>query len=470
MKQAIRKRWIGGLLGLFVVPISAHFGVKWLAQPTPPALTMPPAGEVEQAGTSRRFGHGEALVDARLHLVRLEGSSEEIGVQHTKLLYDSMVQTERRFLNRYRQYVPNPAARFVLTDLALFRFFDIDHGMTLERRREIGAMAASFTPDPFADFLPTYQRLVYLNAIYDISLAFEGSPLLGCTTFFVAGSKSQHTLLARNFDFEVDSIFDEKKTLFIVKEAGKIPYVSVSWPGLVGSVTGVNRHGLALVVHGGRAGDLARKGEPVLHILRDVLSTATNVEEAYTELVRHPIMVSHVIIMADRSGHAEAVERVPGRAPYHYRLADRAVVTNHLVGPSADDPKNVRIRAKTSTLDRQQRGQQLLSAHDGPIEAETLISFLRDRKGINGVTLPLGDRRALGALIAAHGVAVDLTAGRLWVGGTPTLLGPYYGLDLETLFDDSVPLERLLDDAPSIAADPLLNSPEYAAYRKEHER
>ena len=29
----------------------------------------------------------------------------------------------------------------------------------------------------------TFQRFVYLNALYDISLSFEGSPLIGCTTF-----------------------------------------------------------------------------------------------------------------------------------------------------------------------------------------------------------------------------------------------------------------------------------------------
>jgi hypothetical protein len=467
MWQAARKHWKKGVLGIFVLPISAHFGVQWLAQPTPPDLEMPTASVLEQNGNTRRYGPGEALVDPRLRLVRLSGTAEEIGVQHTKLLYDLMVQTERRFLSRYQKYVPNPAARFVLTDLALFRFFDIDDGMTLPRRREIGAMAASFTPDPFTGFLPTYQRLVYLNAIYDISLAFEGSPLLGCTTFFVAGSKSQHTLLARNFDFEVDPVFDEQKTLFVVKEHGKIPYLSISWPGLVGSVTGINQHGLALVVHGGRAGDLARKGEPVLHVLRDVLSSAKNVEDAYAELVRHPIMVSHIIVMADRSGHAEAVERVPGRAPYRYRLADRAVMTNHLVGPSAADPKNVRIRTKTSTVERQQRGQQLISSHKGDLDAQTLVTFLRDRKGVNGVALPLGDRRALGALIAAHGVAVDLTTGRLWVGGTPTLLGPYFGLDLQLLFDDAVPLQQLLDGAPQLEADPLLTSTEYATFRQE---
>jgi hypothetical protein len=405
-------------------------------------------------------------------LARLSGSPEAIGVAHTRLLYDAILETERRFYSRFQQYVPRALSRSLLVDLAQLRFYDIDQGMTVERRREIAAMAATLKPDPFTNLFPTYQRLIYLNAIYDISLSFEQSPLLGCTSLFVAANadQQQHTLLARNFDFEVDPVFDEKKTLFIVKETGKIPYLSLSWPGLVGSVTGVNEKGLAMVVHGGRAGELSRQGEPVLHILRDVLGTAENVEQAYVELKRHTIMVSHIIVMAEPSGRAEVVERVPGQPPYRYRLPNRAAVTNHLIGPAASDPKNKRVIERTSTIERQLRGQQLLDLHPSTLTAKDLIGFLRDRQAVNGKPLPLGDRRALSALIAAHGVVFDLTARSIWVGGTPTLLGPYYELPLETLFDESVPLGTLLERASHVEADPLLESPEYADYRRRHPR
>ena len=127
--------------------------------------------------------------------------------------------------------------------------------MTSSHRTEIAAGALAFAPDPWNDRVPTYQRMVYLQSLYDVSLSFEHSPLIGCTSFVLTGEDAEdgHTLLARAFDFEAGDVFDEGKAVFLVREAGKIPYASVAWPGLIGAVSGVNREGLSLVVHGARA-------------------------------------------------------------------------------------------------------------------------------------------------------------------------------------------------------------------------
>jgi hypothetical protein len=466
-------KWVGiGFAGLLLISSVLHWGLHLLARPSPPQFANITLGQVTSTNRTRRLGRNEMAFDAELTLSRLVGSPEEIGFAHTKLHYESIVETERRFYSRFRQYVPRAIARTLLLDLAQFRFYDVDESMSLDRRRELAAMASALTPDPFFNVFPTYQRLVYLNAIYDISLSFEHSPLLGCTTFFVSKKpeNQQNTLLARNFDFEVDPVFDEKKTLFVVKESGKIPYVSLSWPGLIGSVTGINQRGVAMVVHGGRAGELSRTGEPVLHVLRDVLSKANNVEEAVLEVERHHAMVSHVLIIAEPSGRAEVLERVPGRLTYRYRLEERAAVTNHLTGPSANDPKNRHVIERTTTVERQRRANALLKSHPTRLSPTELIDFLRDRNSVDGHALPLGDRRAINALIAAHGVVFDLTDKRIWVGGTPTLIGQYYELSLDALFDENTALVGELDHAKRVLADPLLYSAEYVEYRKAHAR
>jgi len=107
-------------------------------------------------------------------------------------------------------------------------------GMSVARMREIAAQAQGMAPDPFSDFLPTYHRFVFLQSLYDISLSFEHSPLLGCTSFALTDGAAAggHAVLARNFDFEAGPIFDLGKAVFFVKETGKVPYASVSWPGL----------------------------------------------------------------------------------------------------------------------------------------------------------------------------------------------------------------------------------------------
>src|SRR5699024_4432068 len=139
----------------------------------------------------------------------------------------------------FEKYVPIAPARWLIMDLSRFQFRHVDEGMPDARRREIAAQADAFSPDPFTGLLPTYHRFVFLQSLYDIALSFEHSPLIGCTSFALTDGAAAdgHVILARNFDFEAGPIFDEGKALFLIREAGKIPYASVSWPGLVGVVS-----------------------------------------------------------------------------------------------------------------------------------------------------------------------------------------------------------------------------------------
>src|SRR4030095_6266408 len=140
---------------------------------------------------------------------------------------------------------PSAWARFLIFDIARLRFRNMERLMSDGHRREIAATPIAFPPDPWAVKIPSYQRMVYLQSLYDVSLSFEHSPLIGCTSFGLTGEDAEagHTLLARNFDFEAGSIFDEHKAVFLVRETGRIPYASVAWPGLVGAVTGMNDAG-----------------------------------------------------------------------------------------------------------------------------------------------------------------------------------------------------------------------------------
>jgi hypothetical protein len=269
--------------------------------------------------------------------------------------------------------------------------------------------------------------------------------------------------LARAFDFEVDPIFDSQKAVFLVREAGKIPFASVAWPGLVGVVSGINAAGLALVVHGGRAGPVKTVGEPVVHALRRVLSTARTTQQAISALARGEPMVSHIVVVLDARGSGVAVERVPDSADYVRRLETRAAVTNHLLGPHADDPNNQRVERDTSTLHRFQRGEQLLEHLPAPPDAKAAVALLRDRRKIGGGHLKLGDRRAIDALIATHGVVFNTRERELWVSEAPHLLGRFVRFDLRELFGPSYQ-----PGAPrplvTIDADPLLKEQAYRAF------
>jgi hypothetical protein len=451
------KRWrrVGQVfVGVIALLVLVHFGIRFWTRIPPPVVTVTRTEVSEPEPGLRVLGKSSARREGSLWVVRLSGPPETIGWAHSRLMYDEMVENERILLGQFETRVPWPF-RMLLLDLAQVRYRHVADQFDPERRREIAAGSLGFSPDPYERVFPTFQRFAYLNALYDIALSFERSPLIGCTTFTSTkkASRDQHALLARAFDFDVDAVFDERKAVFFVREEGKIPFASVAWPGLVGVLSGLNLEGLGLVVHGGRAGEPATIGEPVVHALRRVLSTSKNIDEAITALALRPPMVSHIVILIDASGRSVAVERVPGRADFVRDLAERDVVTNHFAGPAATDPKNLTVRDKTSTLDREARGRELIANPDAD-DVARMVAMLRDRKGKGGAELPIGDRRAIDAQIATHGIVMDATARVLWVSEAPHLLGRFVAFELpRELAEDVDP--RVVPQRAFIPADSL---------------
>lgn len=462
-------RWLGLALGLLALALLAfHFAVGRAARLVPPDVTLPQTQVTRTADGLRRFDHAYAKKVGSLWQVGLSGTPETIGYSHARLLYPEMVENEGILIGRFKDQVRMGWARSFLLDLAQLRYRSVDRQMSPERLREIAAASRGFQPDPYADVFPTYQRFVYLNALYDISLSFEGSPLIGCTTFTFDGAATPDGsgILARAFDFEVDDIFDRRKAVFLVRETGKIPFASVAWPGLVGVVSGMNLEGVAVVVHGGRAREPQAMGEPVVHALRRVLSEARTTEDAARLLAERAPMVSHIVIATDAHGRSAAIERAPGFPDAVRFLPPRAATTNHFESALKDDPKNLRVRSGTSTLPRRARADRLLADLPAtPVTPLAAAQLLRDRAAADGSPLPLGDRRAINALIATHGVIMQSGPRVLWVSEAPHLLGHFRGFDLRRLLaPDYEPATDTSAPEP-LPEDELLTSGQYAAWK-----
>ena len=436
---ARRPKKLAALAALLVVPFVAHVGIALSTRMTPPQLSAL-SGEAVRSPVDpdlRVLGASYARHRGKILEVRLTGTPEQIGHDHGRLLYPEMVENEGTLYAQFNHYVPIPPARWVLMDISRLQFRGVDQRMPEDRRREIAAQAQAFSPDPYDGVLPTYQRLVFLQSLYDIALSFEHSPLLGCTSLALTGDAAEdgHVILARNFDFEAGPVFDEKKAVFLIREEGKIPYASVAWPGLVGTVTGMNAEGLALVVHGGRAREPRPEGEPVVHTMRELLGRARTTREALALLATKAPMVSHMVMLADPSGDVAIAERAPGEPLFVRRSRGRVPLTNHFEGPFATDPANVRIETVTSTRPRRIRLDELLANLPKGASVQEIVAVLRDKKAIGGGDASLGDRKTLDALIATHSVVMDTTARALWVSEGPHLAGRYVRFDLAKLLD-----------------------------------
>jgi len=274
---------------------------------TPPWVAIPPATVHVDAFDPDllRVAGDYARHRGKIWEVSLSGSPEEVGSHQVELLRAEMLANETVLWSQLDTLVPSAVARFLIFDIARLRFRNVDHLISDRYRREIAAGASMFAPDPFSERIPSYQRMVYLHSLYDVSLSFEHSPLIGCTSFAVTGDAAEggHSVLTRAFDFEAGDIFDSHKAIFLVHETGRLAYASVAWPGLIGAVTGMNEAGLALVVHGGRAREARSSGEPLTHTMRDILGEARSTDEAVRALAMREPMVSHIVMLVDAAGN-----------------------------------------------------------------------------------------------------------------------------------------------------------------------
>jgi hypothetical protein len=429
MKRAARRALVGAL-AVVAAAAGAHGAVRLASRMTPPAFTRPAPEALRGSYTRVRAGVRE---------VYLEGSPEQIGFAHATLLRDRMIEDEHALWNDFTRFVPVAPARALVMDIGLARYRDVDQGIPEPRRRELAAQSAAFDPDPFAGTLATYQRMVLFHSLYDIALSFEHSPLIGCSSFVLGPSATRdgHTLLGRAFDFEAGEQFDRDKAVFFVKEDGAIPFASVAWPGLVGVMSGMNAEGVAIVVHGARAREPRTRGEPVIFTLRDVLQRAHDVDEAVAILRAQDVMVSHLVLVADARGKSAVVERAPGAEAFVRPAEDpaRVALTNHFEGPLASDPRNVAVKERTTTLARRARLDAILASL-APHEADAAraVAILRDHQCAGDASCALGDRRAIDALIATHGVVADTTDRALWVSAGPHLSGAFVRFDLKEVF------------------------------------
>jgi isopenicillin-N N-acyltransferase like protein len=437
----------------------------------PPDLAPPRPEEIEHDGAVTRVGPASLARRGGVWVVQLAGDPVALGYRRGRLETPLMATGDQRMLDLFAAMVPARPLRALLTLVVRARYRGLDRAFAPARRAELFGEGVGYA-DRFDWFLPTYHRLVYLHAFYDIALAFEHSPLLGCTAFVAAGEATRrgatpgHVIVGRNFDFDADPWFDDDKVVEIVAPPDRIPFASVSWPGMSGVVTGMNAAGIWVSVNGGRAGTPDPSGVPVPFTTRAVLEEARSIDDALAVIRRDAPMASHILLLADgKSGESAVVERAPGKPLGIVRSTTTTVLANHYrTAPLRDDPADARVRDTTSTLAREARMRELLARQRDRVDPRTAAMILRDRGGVGDRPLPLGNRNAVDALVATHSVIADLTARRLWVSAGPHVLGGYVQIDLAARLSEGAAAADE-EAAGDLAADPILADGTYERYR-----
>jgi hypothetical protein len=187
------------------------------------------------------------------------------------------------------------------------------------------------------------------------------------------------------------------------------------------------------------------------------------VGEAIAILERKAPMVSHLVMLVDASGDVAIAERAPGEKLFVRRGRGKVPLTNHFEGPLGDDPANKIVETVTSTRPRRIRLDELLSNLPQGASVQDVVGVLRDRRGVGGEALPLGNRKAIDALIATHGVVMDATARAIWVSEGPHLVGRFLRFDIAKLLDPAFE-PKPDEELTTIPEDEILSNGTYDAW------
>jgi hypothetical protein len=457
-------RWFGALMLLgaaWTVLGLPAVGMVLAARAAPTFMLSAPM-TLREEGARQVAGRCFREQVGNLIHVHLEGRHEDFGYAEGLLVGDRVALIERDMMAMFIERVPSFVARHLILGFVNWNDIDLDSGFSADELREIAAITAGHHElhDPYLAVSPSYARGLQYHALHDISQYLIDNPLVhppqvGCTAVSVKGTRSAdgHLLVGRLFDFEGGRRFDLDKIVYTVAPEGGHRFVSVSWGGMSGAVTGLNDAGLWVSLNAAATDRQRFSGRPIVMVVREVLEHCATIDEALAVIGKADVFVSDGVLLASgRENRCVVAERGPGGLGVREMSDDRLVLTNHFLTDTwKSDAANAKRVSDGTTAARFARAEELLAARERHDPA-SILALCRDHRGAHGVGVGFGNRSTINAWIGAHLVVADVSAGLIWV------CEPSHGLGRALAFDVNGP-------RPDVAA--LPSDPELA-FEEEH--
>ena len=286
---------------------------------------------------------------------------------------------------------------------------------------------------------PYFRQLNY-HAAHDIGHAMQEYMLVGCSSFacWERQSLNNNLIVGRNFDFYVGDEFAKNKMILFVQPDNGYKFASVSWPGMIGVLSGMNEKGLTVTINASKGSIPTSSAMPISLLARHILQYASNIDEAYSIANEFKTFVSESLLIGSAyDGYAAIIEKTPEKIALYKSEDSRVVCTNHYQsGDFADDTYNIENIALTDSPYRHQRINEMLDASI-PIGLPQAVDILRNRYGLNGADIGLSNEKSINQFIAHHSVVFEPSELRFWVSTSPWQLGQYICYDLNEIFDSS---------------------------------
>ena len=281
-----------------------------------------------------------------LRVVHLLGSPYELGRQHGEALRQEVQASVRQVLGYFRGYLNVPVVGPWLVNWWLDRAW---------------SDALPFIPPRYLEELRglaegsgvSLQELYRLHAIPDRTYSCASLAAWGRAT--VAG----RLIHVRNLDWSMRAGIQRYATVFVVHPTGQHAFVNVGWAGFIGVLSGINDAQISVGQIGAKSIDTTLRGEPMVFVLRDVLETAEELDQAAEVVRRAPRTVGVNYVFANARARRAIVLETTHRYVRVFEANDQAEHQISYARPMVDAV----FRADTA-VDPRIRNQQLASNGD----------------------------------------------------------------------------------------------------------
>ena len=252
-----------------------------------------------------KFGNGSHdLVYKKIPIISLKGTHAEMGAQHGGLL---SIQIKNYYEKVVLPYMNERFGREFF--LVAAQKYLMPH-IPKEYIDEMKEIAKTSNMD--------FDNILLINTFVDIASVLAGRnnelvPFSGVSFGFVNElSKCEGPIIARNMDlrFGIDAA-NMQSYIFVIHPVKGKPYMYVSWPGMVGTMTGMNLSGFVATSNPVTGPKGLTPGIPYTILMRNILENCDTVPKAHEVIISSKLIGGNSFFLSDISDKIWTIESTP---------------------------------------------------------------------------------------------------------------------------------------------------------------
>lgn len=445
---------------------------------TSKSLQHKPILEGYNNSISNRIVHSDSLITLDNNILRLskhghwqllvKGDPLERGLITGSLTQELLQYQEKVFLDKVGDIVPSKFKQRLLRGFLKWFNRKLYLNVKEEYKTEIYGLTR-YASNEFDYLAPPYLRSLYLHGAHDIGHALQDLALVGCSSFAAWNSKTPDgkLIIGRNFDFYAGDDFAENKIISFVKPNSGIPFMTVTWGGMIGAASAMNVNGLTVTLNAGKSDMPLIAKTPISLLAREIIQYASTIKEAIAIAKKSSVFVSESIMIGSAvDNKAILIEISPKNfGVYDVENSNQLICSNHFQSDAySDDKNNSKHILESHSKYRFDKMTELFDENN-TITPNKAVEILREKKGLGNKSIGYGNEKSLNQLLAHHGVVFKPSERQVWVSASPYQLGAFVAYDLDDIFSDSFSTTSSFEkEELVIAEDPFLYSQEYKNY------